>query len=104
MFKQAVGGGISTPLMVDDYIIQGGYGATMNVFKIDYEAEGGVPLKDRAGNQWTVGIEKIASFPAGSFESTPIVWQGRIYVGSRDGSLYCLGDPAYVPPTPPEAP
>ena len=104
VFRQNVGGGISTPLMVDDYIIQGGYGATMNVFKIDYQAEGGVPLKDRAGNQWTVGVEKIASFPAGSFESTPIVWQGRIYVGSRDGSFYCLGDPDYVPPAAPETP
>ncbi|MHB1450495.1 MAG: outer membrane protein assembly factor BamB family protein [Coriobacteriia bacterium] len=104
VFKENVGGGISTPLMVDDYVIQGGYGATMNVFKIDYEAEGGVPLKDRAGNEWTVGITKIASFAAGSFESTPIVWQGRIYVGSRDGSFYCLGDPGYVAPQAPETP
>ncbi|MBN2247575.1 MAG: PQQ-binding-like beta-propeller repeat protein [Coriobacteriia bacterium] len=104
VFKQNVGGGISTPLMVDDYIIQGGYGATMNVFRIDYEAEGGVPLKDRSGNQWTVGVEKIASFAAGSFESTPIVWQGRIYVGSRDGSFYCLGDPDYASPEAPATP
>lgn len=104
VFKQNVGGGISTPLMVDDYVIQGGYGATMNVFKIDYEAEDGVALKDRAGNLWTVGIEKIASFAAGSFESTPIVWQGRIYIGSRDGSFYCLGDPDYEAPQAPETP
>ncbi|MDY0340276.1 MAG: PQQ-binding-like beta-propeller repeat protein [Coriobacteriia bacterium] len=104
VFKHNVGGGISTPLMVDDYIIQGGYGATMNVFKIDYQSKDGVPLKDRAGNQWTVGIEKVASFSAGSFESTPIVWQGRIYVGSRDGSFYCLGDPQYMSPEPPETP
>jgi len=104
VFADDVGGGISTPIMVDDYIIQGGYGARMNVYRIDYQAEGGVPLKDRAGNQWSVGVEKVASFPAGSFESTPIVWQGRIYVGSRDGSFYCLGDPGYEPPAAPETP
>lgn len=104
VFKDNVGGGISTPIMVDDYIIQGGYGARMNVYRIDYQAEGGVPLKDRAGNQWSVGVTQVASFPAGSFESTPIVWQGRIYVGSRDGSFYGLGDPGYVPPAAPETP
>ncbi len=104
VFKENVGGGISTPIMVDDYIIQAGYGAAVNVYKIDYTAEGGVPLADRSGGQWTVGVTKIASFPAGSFESTPIVWQGRIYVGSRDGSLYCLGDPSYRPPEVPGEP
>ncbi|NLG67661.1 MAG: PQQ-like beta-propeller repeat protein [Actinobacteria bacterium] len=28
----------------------------------------------------------------GAFESTPVVWKGRIYVGCRDGFFYCLGD------------
>ena len=105
VYKTNVGGGISTPIMVDDYIVQAGYGAAVNVFKIDYEAEGGVPLTDRSGKQWTVGVTKVASFASGgSYESTPIVWQGRIYIGSRDGHLYCLGDPDYEPPTMPEAP
>ena len=27
-----------------------------------------------------------------SLEATPIVYNGRIYVGSRDGYLYCFGD------------
>ncbi|MDO8847595.1 MAG: PQQ-binding-like beta-propeller repeat protein [Coriobacteriia bacterium] len=104
VFKENVGGAISTPIMVDDYIIQAGYGAAVNVYKIDYRAEGGVPLTDRSGGQWTVGVTKVASFAAGSFESTPIVWQGRIYVGSRDGNFYCIGDPAYQPVTMPEVP
>ncbi|MBN2848880.1 MAG: PQQ-binding-like beta-propeller repeat protein [Coriobacteriia bacterium] len=105
VYQTAVGGGISTPIMVDDYIIQAGYGAAVNVFKIDYEAEGGVPLKDRSGTEWTVGVSKIASFAgAGSYESTPIVWQGRIYIGSRDGFFYCLGDPAYEQTDMPSAP
>jgi len=105
VYQTAVGGGISTPIMVDDYIIQAGYGAAVNVFKIDYEAGGGVPLTDRSGKGWTVSVSKVASFAgAGSYESTPIVWQGRIYVGSRDGFFYCLGDPAYEQPTMPSAP
>jgi outer membrane protein assembly factor BamB len=91
--------------MVDDYIIQAGYGAAVNVYRIDYEAEGGVPLKDRSGKEWTVGVTRVARFEgAGSYESTPIVWQGRIYIGSRDGFLYCLGDPDYEQPTMPGAP
>ncbi|MGM0505328.1 MAG: PQQ-binding-like beta-propeller repeat protein, partial [Bacteroidota bacterium] len=27
----------------------------------------------------------------GSFESTPIVYNGKIFIASRDGYLYCLG-------------
>jgi outer membrane protein assembly factor BamB len=27
-----------------------------------------------------------------ALESTAAVWKGRIYVGSRDGYFYCLGD------------
>lgn len=104
VFKENVGGAISTPIMVDDYIVQAGYGAKVNVYKLDYHAAGGVPLTGRSGEQYTVGVTKVASFAAGSFESTPIVWQGRIYVGSRDGSLYCIGDPAYQPSPSPEVP
>ena len=29
----------------------------------------------------------------GCIESTPVVWRGAIYVGSRDGYLYAVGDP-----------
>ncbi|MDO8880133.1 MAG: PQQ-binding-like beta-propeller repeat protein [Coriobacteriia bacterium] len=105
VYQAAVGGGISTPIMVDDYIIQAGYGAAVNVYKIDYEAADGVVLKDRSGKEWTVGVTRVARFEgAGSYESTPIVWQGRIYVGSRDGFLYCLGDPDFEQPTMPAAP
>jgi outer membrane protein assembly factor BamB len=28
----------------------------------------------------------------GALESSPAVWKGKIYVGSRDGYFYCLGD------------
>jgi len=28
----------------------------------------------------------------GSFEATAIAWDGKIYVGSRNGYLYCFGE------------
>ncbi|MCB0957706.1 MAG: PQQ-binding-like beta-propeller repeat protein [Ilumatobacter sp.] len=29
----------------------------------------------------------------GNIESTPVVWNGRIYVGTRGGYFYCIGLP-----------
>ena len=29
----------------------------------------------------------------GCLESTPAMWDGRIYVGSRDGFFYAVGEP-----------
>lgn len=105
VFKDNVGGAISTPIMVDNYVIAAGYDALVHVYRIDYQAPGGVPLKDRSGAEWTVGVTEVATFAGGgSYESTPIVWQGRIYIGSRSGFFYCLGDPAYQAPAAPEAP
>jgi outer membrane protein assembly factor BamB len=76
----------------------------MNVFRLEYDAADGVALSGPEGREWQVAVTKVASFPAGSFESTPIVWQGRIYVGSRDGYFYCLGDPDYTAPESPAEP
>jgi outer membrane protein assembly factor BamB len=93
VFKDAIGGAISTPIIVDDHIVAAGYDSTVHVYRIDYEAEGGVALKDRGGKSWSVGVTEVATFTGGgNYESTPIVWQGRIYIGSRDGYLYCLGE------------
>ena len=36
---------------------------------------------------WTYELKS-----GGAIESTPAIWKGRIYVGSRDGYFYCLGD------------
>jgi hypothetical protein len=36
---------------------------------------------------WTLRLPS-----GGAIESTPVVWKGRIYVGSRDGYFYCIGD------------
>jgi outer membrane protein assembly factor BamB len=97
VFKDNIGGAISTPIMVDDYVIAAGYDAQVHVYKIDYQAEGGVPMTDRSGGTWTVGVTEVATFASGgSYESTPIVSRGRIYIGSRDGRFYCHGDPALL--------
>jgi len=37
-------------------------------------------------------IWKVSVPGGGAVESTPAVWRGRIYVGSRNGYFYCFGD------------
>ncbi|HEY5506705.1 MAG TPA: PQQ-binding-like beta-propeller repeat protein, partial [Coriobacteriia bacterium] len=92
--KKYIGGAISTPIIVDDHIIAAGYDAKVHVYRIVYDAKGGggVKLKTRDGRTVRVSVVETDTFRAGSFESTPVVWNGRIYIGSRDGYLYCLGE------------
>ena len=91
-----VGGGISTPIMVDDTIVAAGYDNRVHLYQIKYKAaakgdEGA--LKSPDGNWFTVTVKEKDSFAGGgAFESTPVMWNGRVFIGSRDGSLYCLGD------------
>jgi outer membrane protein assembly factor BamB len=95
VYKADIGGSISTPIMVDDAIVAAGYDARVHLYRVGYVpakpgAEGALQSPD--GSWWRVSVRETASFTAGSFESTPIMWRGRIYIGSRDGSFYCLGD------------
>jgi len=90
--KSYIGGAISTPIIVDDHLIACGYDAKVHVFRIRYDDPKGVKLTARNGTQVSVGLTEVASFKAGAIESTPVVWRGRIYIGSRDGFLYCLGE------------
>jgi outer membrane protein assembly factor BamB len=92
--KKYIGGAISTPIIVDDHVIAAGYDAKVHVYRIVYDAKdgSGVPLKARNGRTVRVSLMETDTFRAGSFESTPVVWNGRIYIGSRDGYLYCLGE------------
>ncbi len=68
-------GTISSPLFVGDKIVIG-YDNGMDLYQVT--SEGKMLLLDRL------------SGPA--FDATPVVWNGRIYAGSKDGNLYCLGD------------
>ena len=94
--KFPVGGGISTPIMVDDTIVAAAYDNTVHLYEIHYKkaakgAEGALRSPD--GTWCKVSVVERDSYAAGgAFESSPVMWKGRIFVGSRDGSLYCVGD------------
>jgi outer membrane protein assembly factor BamB len=94
--KVWMNGGIATPIIVGDRIVAAGYDRMVHLYKLTYaKAAEGDPgaLPSADGNWWTVRVTETASFSAaGDFEATPVVWDGRVYVGSRDGNLYCLGD------------
>lgn len=77
LFKKNIGGSISTPIFVDDYLIAQGYGEKLYVIKINYDS---------------LSFSPIDSITIGSIESTPIVWQGKIFIGSRNGYFYCIGE------------
>lgn len=72
--KIKIGASISTPIFVKDKLIVAGYGG---IYLFAY---------DKSGN-----FELLDKFNA-TFESTPIAIDGRIYIASRDGNLYCFGD------------
>jgi outer membrane protein assembly factor BamB len=94
--KFYTGGSISTPIMVDDSIVTAGYDNHIHLYKITYkpaEKSDDGALRSPSGDYFTVGVNEKASFSAGgAFESTPVMWKGRIFIGCRDGSLYCVGD------------
>lgn len=91
-----MGGGITTPVIVGDRIVAAGYDEIVHLYKVTYEkaAEGDAgALPSVDGRWWTVGVRETASFGGGgAYEATPAVWDGRVYIGSRDGNLYCLGE------------
>lgn len=74
VFKKHTGPSISTPIIVNDKLIAAGYNG-IYLFRFD---------KD-------LNFTLLDMKPA-PFESTPIVNNGKIYVASRDGYFYCLGN------------
>ncbi len=94
--KFYVGGSISTPIMVDDSIVAAGYDATVHLYEIRYKKaseKAAGALRSPDGGWYEVTVEETDSFSGGgAFESTPVMWKGRVFIGSRDGSLYCIGD------------
>ncbi len=74
VFKEYVGPSISTPVFVRNKLIVAGYhGVRLYKYDTDYK------------------FELLDQFDA-RFESTPIAFDGKIYLASRDGYLYCFGD------------
>lgn len=70
-----IGQSISTPLFVGNRIIAASYSG-VSLFEIDEDHK----------------LHRLQRRYIGGVESTPFVYQKRIYVGSRDGFLYCLGE------------
>ncbi|MFO7659059.1 MAG: hypothetical protein R6W78_18515 [Bacteroidales bacterium] len=74
VFKTKTGPSISTPLILGDKIIAAGYNG-LYLFKYTN----------------SLGFELLDKFNT-TFESTPVVHDRRIYIASRDGYFYCLGN------------
>lgn len=72
----------SSPVVVDDVLIQPDCGGNLNAFDL---TPGAAPTP-----KWSVAL-------GGCIESTPAVWDGWIYVGSRDGSFYAIADSTTSP-------
>ena len=73
-----------SPVVVDDVLIQGDCAGVLHAYDVSD------PNVDPP-ELWQVEI-------GGCIESTPAVWLGRIYVGTRAGRFHAIGDPAPAPP------
>ncbi len=73
----------SSPVVVDDTLIQGDCDGALHAFDL---SEHGVGRRSGPPPRlWTVEL-------GGCIESTPAVWDGRIYVGTRSGQFFGIGD------------
>lgn len=66
-----------SPVIVDDVLIQGDCQGFLNAFDL--------------GDGTAAPVERWSVELGGCIESTPAVWEGRIYVGSRNGTFYAVG-------------
>ncbi len=74
--RYRIGPSISSPLLTGDKLIAAGYNGLF-LFRI-------------VTNNGPVHLKLLDRFIA-PFEATPIVWNGHIYLASRNGYLYCFG-------------
>jgi hypothetical protein len=67
-----------SPVVVDDVLLEGDCAGYLNAF--DVRNQGQKPRR-----LWRIKL-------GGCIESTPAVWKGRIYLGTRGGALYAIGE------------
>jgi hypothetical protein len=68
-----------SPVIVDDVLIMGDCSGVLHAYDV---------------SDTTVDPPELWSLElSGCIESTPAVWNGRIYVGARGGAFYAIGDP-----------
>ncbi|MBW4681510.1 MAG: PQQ-like beta-propeller repeat protein [Microcoleus vaginatus WJT46-NPBG5] len=95
VFKQRIGGSISTPIFTDGNKLIAACYSGVYLFNLYFEPakpDDKNALKNSKGEFYRVIVEEAARFkPEASFESTPIVWDGLIRICARDGWMYTLG-------------
>jgi len=74
LFKKTIGPSISTPIIVQDKIIAASYHA---IYLVQYNRE----------SEFIILDEFVTTF-----EATPVVHDKKVYIASRDGYFYCLGN------------
>jgi len=92
--KEKLAPSIATPIFTDENKLVVPTYNGVYLFKLNFEesAESETTAKDKYGKPIKLSLEKIAhTMPGNSFESSPVVWKDKIYIGSRDGFLYTLG-------------
>ncbi|MBI5217791.1 MAG: PQQ-binding-like beta-propeller repeat protein [Bacteroidia bacterium] len=75
LFKQEIGPSISTPVIVDNKLIAASYKG-LYLFEFDKNMK----------------FKQLDYKVTSSIEATPVVYNHRVFVASRDGNLYCFGD------------
>ncbi len=80
LWKLAVQGPVlSSPVLVDGVLVQADANGTLHAWDASN-------LRVEPPLLWQLDLD-------GNIESTPAVWNGRIYVGTRGGYVYCIGLP-----------
>lgn len=80
LWKVSVQGPVlSSPVLVDNVLVQADFNGTLHAWDVSSPRSEPTLL-------WQLDLE-------GNIESTPAVWEGRIYVGTRAGYVYCIGLP-----------
>ena len=75
VYRKKIGPSISTPIFVGNKLIAAGY---HGIYLFELKSDGKIVLLDQRKSN--------------AFESTPVVYDKKIYLGSRDGYLYCFGE------------
>ena len=70
----------SSPILVDETLILADGAGRLTAYDVsDTSIEPPVVWQLKVGNEWR-------------FESSPVIWDGVIYVGGRSGAMYAVGD------------
>jgi len=75
IWQKNVGPSISTPIFVGNKLVTTGYWG-VRLFQYNEKGE----------------FKHLDHFPYSAFESTPVVHDGKLYIGGKTGYLYCLGE------------